>query len=210
MIPGRRRGRPLDVDGDGIPQHLARQRHDGGGSVAEKSSVCRSGAGASGSGGYRAGSPCRASGRPRPGRGPRARPAARRGSGSGPAAGPGSRPARRRRAGTPAPGAPCRRRRRRRRPRCRLSRASCRRWSSICAASSRVGVMTSARVAPRGVPARRCRIGSRKAAVLPLPVTAQASTSRPAMAGGMASRWIGVGVDEAQSRRPRAGARGED
>ena len=41
-------------------------------------------------------------------------------------------------------------------------------------------------------------MGRRKAAVLPLPVMAQASTSRPARAGGMASRWIGVGVREAE------------
>jgi hypothetical protein len=34
---------------------------------------------------------------------------------------------------------------------------------------------------------------SRNAAVLPLPVIAQAMTSRPSTAGGMASSWIGVG-----------------
>src|SRR6266581_1118521 len=35
-------------------------------------------------------------------------------------------------------------------------------------------------------------IGSRNAAVFPLPVCAQAITSRPRRAGGMASAWIGV------------------
>ena len=60
--------------------------------------------------------------------------------------------------------------------------------STICAASSRVGARTSARVMPRFLPRSRCRMGSAKAAVLPLPVMAQASTSRPSRAGGMASR----------------------
>ena len=41
--------------------------------------------------------------------------------------------------------------------------------------------------------ASRWRIGSAKAAVLPVPVGASASTSRPASSGGMASRWTGVG-----------------
>ena len=53
---------------------------------------------------------------------------------------------------------------------------------------------------PAGRADSRCRIGSRNAAVLPLPVMAQASTSRPASAGGMASRWMGVGRLEAQRR----------
>ena len=39
----------------------------------------------------------------------------------------------------------------------------------------------------------RCRIGSRNAAVLPVPVEAQPIRSRPARATGMASAWIGVG-----------------
>ena len=75
--------------------------------------------------------------------------------------------------------------------------------SSICAASSRVGVRMRARVTPRFLPIRWLRIGSRKAAVLPLPVMAQASTSRPSMAGGMASAWIGVGRVKPISRTPR-------
>src|SRR5687767_8951751 len=37
-------------------------------------------------------------------------------------------------------------------------------------------------------------MGSAKAAVLPLPVMAQARTSRPARAGGMAAFWMGVGA----------------
>ena len=51
------------------------------------------------------------------------------------------------------------------------------RSSTICAASSRVGVSTSARVVPRGLSISLWRIGSRNAAVLPLPVIAQASRS---------------------------------
>ena len=74
--------------------------------------------------------------------------------------------------------------------------------SRICAASSRVGVTTSARVVRRGFPSRRCRIGSRNAAVLPLPVAAHASRSRPSSAGGMASAWIGVGRTKPSSFRP--------
>jgi hypothetical protein len=65
---------------------------------------------------------------------------------------------------------------------CRFSNSS-----RICAASSRVGVRMSARVVPRGRAMRRFRIGRRKAAVFPLPVMAQARTSRPPIAGGMAS-----------------------
>ena len=43
------------------------------------------------------------------------------------------------------------------------------------------------------VAARRWRIGSTKAAVLPVPVCAHASTSRPARTRGMTSRCTGVG-----------------
>ena len=63
-------------------------------------------------------------------------------------------------------------------------------------------VITRARVAPRGVRSDWCRIGSRNAAVFPLPVLAQASTSRPARAGGMASVWIGVGRMNPSSLMP--------
>ncbi len=64
--------------------------------------------------------------------------------------------------------------------------ASSSRCAWIWAASSRVGVRTSARVVPRGLAITRCRIGSTKAAVFPLPVIAQARTSFPAAAGGIA------------------------
>ena len=147
----------------------------------------------------RAGSPCPASGRPRRapasrrGRGGRCRSpmwsmqAARRGDEHVDAAGerPALRPVRRRRR-TPrrrtGPGA------------CRRSR-SCRR--SACD-SSRVGDSTRTRQPPRGgrppLAARRCRIGSAKAAVLPVPVWAMPSRSRPSSTAGMAWAWIGVGV----------------
>ena len=52
----------------------------------------------------------------------------------------------------------------------------------------------------RGGVAHRCarrssrwRIGSANAAVLPVPVAACPSRSRPSSSGGIASRWIGVG-----------------
>ena len=44
-----------------------------------------------------------------------------------------------------------------------------------------------------GGAARRCSIGSTKAAVLPVPVWAPASRSRPSSTSGIASRWTGVG-----------------
>ena len=67
---------------------------------------------------------------------------------------------------------------------CTLSSVSA---CAICAASSRVGVSTSVRVTPRGLPSVFWTIGRRKAMVLPLPVAAQARTSLPSRAGGMAS-----------------------
>ena len=82
--------------------------------------------------------------------------------------------------------------------------ASSRRCSSICAASSRVGVSTSARVTPRGLSISRCRIGRRNAAVLPLPVIAQASRSLPSRAGGIACSWMGVARVKPSSRTPRS------
>ena len=42
--------------------------------------------------------------------------------------------------------------------------------------------------------ARRCRIGSANAAVLPVPVWAMPSRSRPSSTCGIACAWIGVGV----------------
>ena len=62
----------------------------------------------------------------------------------------------------------------------------------------------SARVVRRGLPISRWRMGSPKAAVLPLPVAAQARTSRPSIAGGMAWSWIGVGRVNPSSRTPRS------
>ena len=70
---------------------------------------------------------------------------------------------------------------------------------------------------PRGEPARqvpvlpavfirRCRIGRTKAAVLPLPVIAEARISRPASAGGRAAVWIGVGFSKPMSEIPRTRA----
>jgi hypothetical protein len=63
-----------------------------------------------------------------------------------------------------------------------------------CAASSRVGVRISARGRAAGAGAlgdRRCSSGRAKAAVLPVPVWARPSRSRPSSSGGMAGAWIG-------------------
>src|SRR5579871_5742129 len=78
------------------------------------------------------------------------------------------------------------------------------RSSRICAASSRVGARTSARVRPRGPPMRWFRMGSRNAAVLPLPVWAHAMRSRPSRAAGMASPWMPVGRTKPRSLMPRS------
>ncbi len=79
---------------------------------------------------------------------------------------------------------------------CRRSRT----LSSICAASSRVGVRTSARIGWRAGEGGRLRAtraaagcGSANAAVLPVPVWAPASTSRPSRTTGIACAWTGVG-----------------
>jgi hypothetical protein len=45
----------------------------------------------------------------------------------------------------------------------------------------------------RASPASLCRIGSAKAAVLPVPVCAIPSRSRPAMTSGIDCSWMGVG-----------------
>ena len=91
-------------------------------------------------------------------------------------------------------GAPGPRRHTRLRPGVPCPRTSARKWSRIWAASSRVGVRTNARVEPRGRLCSRWRIGSRKAAVLPLPVAAEAIRSRPSSSNGIASCWMGVGL----------------
>ena len=57
------------------------------------------------------------------------------------------------------------------------------------------GSARAARSARRaGLRRSRSRIGRAKAAVLPVPVWAMPSTSRPASAGGIACAWIGVGA----------------
>jgi hypothetical protein len=56
--------------------------------------------------------------------------------------------------------------------------------------------MINARTAWRAVfgePASRCSIGSAKPAVLPVPVCAAPSKSRPLNMNGIACAWIGVG-----------------
>jgi hypothetical protein len=65
------------------------------------------------------------------------------------------------------------------------------RCAVICAASSRVGARISARVVPRGSVHQHLHERQPKAADLPLPVAALASTSRPASAGGIAALWTG-------------------
>ena len=100
---------------------------------------------------------------------------------------PAWRRARPRRCGRRAPAAPCRRRRRwpRRRAACaRRGRADARRSARPARASASGSARASCRASCR---ISRWRIGSRNAAVLPLPVIAAARTSLPAIAGGMAS-----------------------
>ena len=70
-------------------------------------------------------------------------------------------------------------------------------WSMVSwiwNASSRVGARTRPRGGPSGEPASRSTMGTTKAAVLPVPVWAQPSMSRPCRAGAMAFAWMGVGV----------------
>ena len=85
---------------------------------------------------------------------------------------------------------------------CPVRLAMARQTSSICWASSRVGVTTSMRgPQPTESLPRRERftcgslssVGSRKAAVLPVPVWAAASRSRPASTSGMERSCTGVG-----------------
>ena len=64
--------------------------------------------------------------------------------------------------------------------------------SATWIASSRVGASTSA-CGLNCFGSIRARIGSAKAAVLPVPVWAWPSTSRPASSGGMVAAWIGEG-----------------
>ena len=70
--------------------------------------------------------------------------------------------------------------------------------AAICDTSSRVGASTRTRApragAGRGSAARRWSSGSAKAAVLPVPVCAMPSMSRPCSSSGIAPAWIGVGL----------------
>ena len=50
---------------------------------------------------------------------------------------------------------------------------------------------------------KRCRIGSTKAAVFPVPVCASPRTSRPSSAAGMVWSWIGRGVSKPRAATPR-------
>src|SRR5277367_3484045 len=62
-------------------------------------------------------------------------------------------------------------------------------------ASSRVGLRIRTLTALlRGTAARASMTGIANARVLPVPVGAVATTSRPSMRGGMACAWTGVGV----------------
>ena len=66
--------------------------------------------------------------------------------------------------------------------------------SATWIASSRVGASTRARGGlplPPGV--SDCSSGSANAAVLPVPVAAWPTRSRPSSSGGIACAWIGVG-----------------
>src|SRR5579864_2959349 len=66
--------------------------------------------------------------------------------------------------------------------------------SSIWIASSRVGLRMRARTPEcGGCFAIRWMMGRTNASVLPVPVCAVATTSRPASAGPMAKAWTGVG-----------------
>ena len=71
--------------------------------------------------------------------------------------------------------------------------------SATCWASSRVGTSTRPRgawpTAPPGPPdpASRVSMGSPNASVLPEPVCARPSTSRPSIASGSARAWIANG-----------------
>ena len=65
--------------------------------------------------------------------------------------------------------------------------------SATWIASSRVGASTST-CGLLAAASSRASAGRAKAAVLPVPVWAWPSTSRPASSGGMVAAWIGLGV----------------
>ena len=96
--------------------------------------------------------------------------------------------------------------------RAQRARSGRRSWtlSSTCIASSRVGTRMSTRTGWRAGEKlvfawsrSRSRIGSTKAAVLPVPVWAAARTSRPSRTSGMAAVWTGVGVSYPSSATMR-------
>mmetsp|Transcript_161 Transcript_161/g.333 ORF Transcript_161/g.333 Transcript_161/m.333 type:complete len:254 (-) Transcript_161:739-1500(-) len=80
---------------------------------------------------------------------------------------------------------------------------------SICAASSRVGVSTSTRVAGtrRSACSKRSSTGRRKAAVLPLPVCALPHTSRPLSTAGTQRACTSVGAPQPSSMQAFTSAR---
>ena len=84
--------------------------------------------------------------------------------------------------------------------------AIARKLASIWTASSRVGARTSARqvlgATRPGMSRSWCRIGSAKAAVLPVPVWAMPRMSRPVSCGAIAWAWIGVGTSKPARARP--------
>ncbi|SKY80327.1 Uncharacterised protein [Mycobacteroides abscessus subsp. abscessus] len=65
--------------------------------------------------------------------------------------------------------------------------------SATWSASSRVGARISA-CGRRTCGSIRERIGIANAAVLPVPVWASPTTSRPSMSGGIVAAWMGDGV----------------
>ncbi len=71
--------------------------------------------------------------------------------------------------------------------------ANLRHSASIWFASSRVGASMRTEVPRRLLSLSRCRIGSKNAAVLPVPVSAVPITSPPLNITGIACFWMGVG-----------------
>ena len=98
---------------------------------------------------------------------------------------------------------------------CASCRASNRATSPICTASSRVGTKIKALTRlcrPAGgswFSARACKTGRQNASVLPEPVSAETSTSRPASTRAIAWACTGVGVSKpwSASARRRVGDR---
>ena len=68
---------------------------------------------------------------------------------------------------------------------------------------ARVGARTRTSGPSPGSSIRRWRMGSPKAAVLPVPVWARPMTSRPSRQAGMVAAWIGRGLANPAAARPR-------